>query len=226
MGYLTHLKTALVLALQNTFNSTYPEADFRNLLVSIEYPVRKTSYPSIWVDYEDSDKLTIAGIRHQEVIDIDPDHIRHVTRWRFKGYAQFTIVALTSLERDRLYDEMVRILAFGSGGLDDPGVNIFRQYIEDNPLIAMNMDFDEIESSGNNASPGTPWGTDEIIYERTINMELLGEFVSDGVTYELVPLSKVRILPQVMSPDGTYVDQYPAAPGHPDSSAYDPFAWQ
>jgi hypothetical protein len=224
-GYLTHLKTALVMALKQTFDSNYPESDFRNMHVSIEYPVSKAAYPSIWVDYEDSGKLTIAGIRHTEVLTEGND-IRFITRWRFSGYAQFTVVALSSLERDRLYDELVRILAFSRGGLDDPEINTFRQYVENNPYIAMNMDFDEIESAGNAASPGTPWGSDEIIYERTINMELLGEFVSDGTTYELVPLSAIRIYPQVQKPDGTYVDQYPAAPGHPDGSEHDPFAWQ
>lgn len=226
MGYLVHLKTALVEAIKTTFDAAYPEPDFQNIWCSIEYPVQPQNFPGIWVDYEDNGEVHIAGINHVEFSDPVNDTYQRYTRWRFSGYAQFTVMALSSLERDRLYDEMVRVLAFGNYSADDPAINKFRSYIENNDFIAVNFDFDQIDPTGNAASPGTPWGTDEIVYERTINMELIGEFVSDGQTLALVPLSKVvfDIFPE--NQDGTFTDTTTDYPGHPANVLSDPNSWQ
>jgi hypothetical protein len=101
-----------------------------------------------------------------------------------------TFETLFAEERDRLFDEMVRVLAFGKESTE---TQEFRQRIEDNDFIAANFDFDRIQPRGNAAAPGTPWGTDEIIYERTLNTEVIGEFVSNPITGLLVPLSAIVI---------------------------------
>jgi hypothetical protein len=85
---------------------------------------------------------------------------------------------------------MVRVMAFGDheGG---PTAH-FRRIIENNNLIAANIDFDQIGIGSFAAVPGTPWGTDEIVYEGGVTMEVLGEFVSDSTASTLVPLSEIR----------------------------------
>jgi hypothetical protein len=188
MSYLARLKTMLVEGIKETFDAQYPVQDFRDVHCSIEWPADKMNYPGIWVDYEDTGKLSIAGVDHKEFGENQDGTFIPFTRWRFSGYASFTITALTSRERDRLYDELVKVFAFGR---QDPLRARFRQHVESNDFIAANFDFDEIEPRGNAAAPGTPWGTDEIIYERTINMEVIGEFVSDNTSGNLAPLSKV-----------------------------------
>lgn len=224
--YLVPLKTLLVDAIKQTFDQNYPAEDFRGIHTSIEYPIDKMQYPGIWVDYQDTGSLQIAGINHREYTDPATDGTRRrYTRWRFSGYAQFTVVALTSLQRDRLYDELVRVCAFGRG-TDLSPINTFREVIETNEFLACNMDFDQIEPSGNAAAPGTPWGSDEIIYERSLNMEMIGEFISDGESQALVPLSKVVLDVQMANPDGSYVDQHPAYTGHPDGDPNDLNSWQ
>ena len=190
MSYLTPLKALLVEAVNQTFDQAYPVAQFRGVHCSIEYPVEPQQYPGIWVDYDDTKPLQTAGVDHLETT-ITGGSISLYRRWKFAGYASYTIAALTSLERDTLYDEMVRVLAFGDRS---PTTERFRTYIENNDLIAANFDFDQIETRGNAAVPGTPWGTDEIIYERTLTMEVVGEFVSDSETGLLVPLSKINVL--------------------------------
>lgn len=195
MTYLTHLKTMLVEGLSQTFDQSYPEPDWRGVHVSIEYPVEQMNYPGIWVEYTDADKLRRAGVDHQEYTEEDAlGRTVQFTRWKFSGYVSYTIAALTSLERDRLYDELVKVFAFGT---EDPVRARFRQFVEGNDFIAANFDFDEIEPQGNVAAPGTPWGTDEIIYERSINMEVIGEFVSDTRTGALLRLSNILILPSM-----------------------------
>jgi hypothetical protein len=55
------------------------------------------------------------------------------------------------------------------------------------------MDFDTLQPSGAAAAPGTPWGSDEIIYERTISQQVVGEFVVDPATGALLPLSEITV---------------------------------
>jgi hypothetical protein len=183
----------IVDALRTTFDESYPEPDFQNAYVSIEYPINPQAYPSVFVDYEDDDPLVRAGVDHHETVnigtDLDPVLVQY-TRWLFKGTATFTVVALSSLERDRLFDQMVRVISFGS---ENPYTNRFRTEIESNDFIAANMDFDTLAVRGNAAAPGTPWGTDEVIYERGVNATIQGEFFINPTTGELILLSAVQI---------------------------------
>lgn len=185
MAYRTKLKTGLVVALGEVFNANYPVEKLREIHASIEYPVEPQDYPGIWVDFDEA-VLQNAGIDHRET---DEDG-NVVLRWRFEGHVSYTIASLTSLERDLIYDELIKVLAFGKSS---EVLNAFREFVENNDFVAMNFDFDEIQVSGNAATPGTPWETDEIIYESTVTMEVLGEFVTDVSTGDLVPLSKILI---------------------------------
>lgn len=211
--YLSPLKTMLVEGIQLVFDGSYPVARFRNVHASVEYPVEPQNYPGIWVDYDDTRPVQIAGVGHQEVTIVGST-VNRYQRWKYAGYASFTMAALTSLERDELFDEMVRVLAFGR---TNPATSRFRSWIEtENDLIAANFDFDQIEVRGNAAIPGTPWGTDEYIYERTINMEVVGEFVSDAESQSLALLSAVKI----DDPD-VFVDGTPGFVGIPDEATPD-----
>jgi hypothetical protein len=189
--FMTHLKTALTVAMRRTFDAEYTEPDFRNTNVGIDFPVEREGYPAIWVDFIPTAQLEVAGISHIEVEEGSAGFREH-TRWRFQGTASYTALAMTSLERDRLFDEVVRVMAFGR---EQAQTSEFRTYIEDNEFIAINIDFDQIGVAGINATGGTPWGTDEMIYEATVQLECIGEFVSDGATATLVPLSGIVMLP-------------------------------
>jgi hypothetical protein len=189
MSYMVPLKTALTTAFKRVFDAEYTVEQFRNIRVSMEYPVEPQHYPGLWVDYDDTGSLVNAGVAHSEV-EVSGSTTSRYLRWKFSGYLSVTVAALTSLERDRLYDEVVKVVAFGR---QSPTARQFRAFIEDNDLIAVNLDFDTIEPRGNAVVPGTPWGSDEIIYERSLNIQVIGEFVSDSETGDLVPLSLVVI---------------------------------
>ena len=110
-GYLRVIKTGTVDALKQAFTLSYPEQDpaggIQAPYVSIDYPVNPGAYPGIWVDFETT-MLQIAGLDYIEYTsDGNP-----VTRWRFQGYAVFTIVALNSNECDGTYDQLVALTAF------------------------------------------------------------------------------------------------------------------
>lgn len=197
-GYITYLKSMLVKALAVTFDVNYPNEDFRGpdrFRASMEYPIEEAHYPGVWVDYDDADDLRIAGVDHEEFMPWE-DNFIPITRWQFSGYVTYTVTALTSLERDRLYDELIATIAFGKY---DPVRKRFREYIESNPLVACNFNWDVISPKASVAAPGTPWGTDEVIYERSLSIGLLGEFVPNPTTGALVPLGSITVTPIVVT---------------------------
>lgn len=209
--YLVALKTAVTEALRSVF-ANHPNVDFQGEnkpLVSIEYPVEQSHYPGVWVQYADNAEVTIAGIGHVETsVDEEEETYSEVSRWKFSGSVSLTMVALSSYERDRLYDEMVRTFI---GARFNPALKPFREKIETNDLIAMNANFDDVQPFGDQASMGTPWGTDEIIYEKSLSFDVIGEFLTDKLTRELVPLSEVRFIKYV---DGSQEPPWPG-PGSP-----------
>lgn len=213
--FLTSVLTMLKDAMEQTFDAEYPEPDFRNLKVSLSYPASEQDYPSIWCGFEPIGELQTAGVGHQEFSEASwSGRVRPLRRWTYQGYASYTIVALTNLERARLFDEIVKIMAFGDNASGPMGQ--FRRIVEDNEFIASNIDFDEIGMSGFAETVGTPWGTDEVIYEATITMEVIGEFISDPDAATLVPLSEIRVY--------DYSDAEPDPTLEPPPAA-DPAAW-
>lgn len=188
--YFVKLKTMLTDAMRQTFDADYVNPQFRNLHASIDYPVDVQNYPGVWVDFAPVGELTVVGIGHREVSEVGSGG-RQFTRWRFKGTATYTVVALSSLERDSLTDELIRVFAFGR---EAEQTSEFRAYIEDNEFLACNFDFDAIDQHGFAVSPGTPWGTDEMIYEGTLSMEVFGEFISDSVSGTIAPLESIQVV--------------------------------
>ncbi len=193
--FLKETKSTLTQALKNVFTSAYPVSDFQNLYISIEYPMLEQNYPGCWVGFEPMGNLEKGGIDNYEgyaMYDVygQPDSL---SRWRAQGFATFTIGAMTALQRDRLFDEMVRVIAFNQ---ETPVVS-FREYVETlNPLISMNLNVDTIIVKGMSEGEGTPWGTSEIIYEATLAVETVIEFASDNQNQNLTPLSAIEVTPQ------------------------------
>ena len=201
--YITPLKTIIVEAVKGTFDDSFPLPEFRGTHVDPDYPVEEQNYPAIWVDYDDTQPLMKAGIAHREEISSTGQEVSPFTRWRFQGYISLTMIALNALERDRLFDQVVRVVAFGE---EDSVVGRFRSYISNNDLIAANLQTDKIEVRGNAAAPGTPWGTDEMMYELSLNLEIIGEFVPDPVTGTLVPLSAIKVTYEEVLPGDEFSD--------------------
>ena len=112
--YLTPTKTLLVTALRATFDGDFIDERYRNINIGIEYPEERQDYPGIWVDFEPIGELEHAGIDHTEYSLSDSGSTYAHTRWRYQGYATFTVVAMTSRERDGLFDEVIRTFAFGT----------------------------------------------------------------------------------------------------------------
>lgn len=159
------------------------QSDFSNLHISIEYPTDKQNYPAIWVDFEPDHEITRSGIDNIDTLDPNPDGTyTPYYLWRAQGDLTYTICAMSNLERARLHDEVVRVLAFNG----DPAVSAYRQFIEDNPLIAMNANFDNIQERPPSIS-STPWDSLDLIYEITVAVTCVIEFQAAQQYGALVP---------------------------------------
>lgn len=209
--YISPLKTIIVEALRETFDSQYPNPQFQDVNVQLDYPVENQEYPAVFVSYDDTGALKRAGVSMVEMVDPSSGaEVAPFARWRFQGTVSITVVSIaTALERDELYDEVVRVIAFGR---EDPDlVGRFHSYIDSNDLIASILQTDMMNPRGSSAAPGTPWGTDEMMFERTLDLEIVGEFVPDSLGGELVRLSRIIITPEFGYPDGA-----------PDAPIYSP----
>jgi hypothetical protein len=215
--------------LRNVFGPSYTSMDgnpdFANLHCSIEYPIDPQDYPGIWVDFEPEGELSRGGIDDINSYLTNGDTtLTPLYLWRAQGWATYTLAALTSLQRARLHDEIVRVFAFGS----DPTVAAFRETIEDNNFLAMNMDFDRIAERGASATPGTPWGSEEIIYEVTLAMQCVIEFYSTANKDKLYPISEIQVIAGVdststwtemtLNNSGVMID-FSGVPSDPDTSS-------
>jgi hypothetical protein len=135
--------------------------------------------------------LTRGGIDNYGWLDNGDGTFSAINIWRFEGYVTYTIGAFTSLQRDRLFDELVRVFAFSKESAE---IYQFRSYIEGNPYpnIAMNMNFDDVTMRGVAESPG-PWENPEMVYEVTVAMEVIGEFQSDRLPDPAYPIEEVIV---------------------------------
>jgi hypothetical protein len=215
MSYLALVKTTMVNAISNTFDDQYPVAQFQGVHASIEYPNQAQNYPGIWIDYDDTSDLVRAGIAHEESHDpVTGELVPVFTRWRFAGTATFTVVALTSLERDLLFDEVVNTIAFGS---QDEIRGRFRRFVDADPYVIIEPNYDSLPVGGSAATPGTPWGTDEIVYERTVSLDMIGEFYPEMATGSIALLSRIQLDPPIATlPDGSPLIGTPSGPGVTD----------
>ena len=203
-GHIESTTIVFVEAMKEMFAGTnHPDPEMRNLSVHTEYPVDRLQYPGFWVQYTPQGDVQNAGIGHYEWGDgEEPGTLRKVYRWRFSGVVEIVVAALSNLERARLIDALIRTIAVGVVG-DGSVESTFRAYIQSNDLIGLAVAWESFNVGGFAENPGTPWETEEVIYEGTVTLTLEGEFGFDPIGADLVPLSKIKI-------------DEPILPGYPD----------
>lgn len=189
----------------------FPYDDMRDLPVHIEYPVDQALYPGVWVNFIPQGEVRNVGIGHVERVDTE-EGIAKVYRWQFGGLIEIVAHALTNLERARMLDWVAKAIAFGHL---DTGTSLsrFREGLERNDLIGLRPIWEAFTVGGLAETPGTPWGTDDVIYEGTITLTVEGEYVHDPSEDRLVPLSEIVVEePEILPPDAP-PDHSPADPG-------------
>lgn len=183
--------TAWTEALKAVFHSpdyTHPDG-LRGIPIHTEYPVAKIDYPGLWVNYAMQGDLKTVGIGHTEYVFDDAGDPHEVGRWHFGGLVEITVGAMSNLERALLLDELTRVIAVGKVGHNPEGE--LRRTIQQNDLIGQIVTWDAFTVGAFAESQGTPWGTDDVIYEASVSLTTSGEIVVDPNTGALVRLSAV-----------------------------------
>lgn len=165
------------------------DSPLRDIAVHVNYPVAEVDYPGIWVNYSMQGDLKNVGIGHVESAYDDEGGLHEVGRWHFGGMVEFTLAGMSNLERALLVDAFTRVLAIGR--IDKNPEGEMRRHIERSDLIGQSVTWDSFAVGAFGESQGTPWGTDDVIYEATVSLTTSGEVVVDPSTGALVPLSAV-----------------------------------
>lgn len=167
--YISEVKATFIEALRTAFDPAHPFKIARSLNISGEFPEKETDFPGVWVSFSPDPETRSVGINHREIVVDDDGGEREVHRWRGSGRILMTVHAFSSLHRDRLVDELLRIIAFTDSS---PYVARFRRDVEQNDFIGISAKWDTATIMGITESSGTPWGSSDMVYEGTIAMDI------------------------------------------------------
>lgn len=190
--FLERTITIFTEALKAVFDDEHPAEIMRGLDVRVDYPLEIENYPCLWVNFTPIGTVRNVGVGHVEYNAVGED-MKRFFRWNFSGTLEITIAALTSLERARMTDWVAKTIAFGRPADTTTPMADFRRMVDQNDLIGLRMMWESFTISGAAETPGTPWGTDDIIYENTVTLTVEGEFAMDPDNATLVPLSAIVV---------------------------------
>lgn len=214
-GMIETVKRAVMSALREALTGTSLNhlINGTDVTIDMEYPIEKESYPGIWVQFS-FNEIVQAGIGHEpmyrnviaEATDTEPEKVNWepIREFQFKGRVTLTIVALTSLERDRLADAVITMLAFSRPPnhvltKENEDTKQFRQLITslaENPYVSITINHDQVIPGGQAMTTGVPWDEEIPGYEDTYSFDILGQtniiFRSDG-TYTLQNVAEVPV---------------------------------
>lgn len=210
-GPIEAVKTAVILALRDAITGTSMRLANSKINVDMEYPLELTQYPGIWVQFSLT-KLQRAGLAHEvmtsrtvnegtpeEYINWEP-----VQEWAFEGRVTMTIVALTSLERDKIADMLVAMLAFSRPPMrirtkpqDTKEHKTLLTELANNPYIYMTLNTDQIIIGGQSMAQA-PFDPENILtYEDNYSMDMVGQFAikfqNDGL-FTLARIDEVQTM--------------------------------
>jgi hypothetical protein len=215
-GMIETVKRAVMTALREALSGTSLNhlVNGTNVTIDMEYPIEKENYPGIWVQFS-FNEIVQAGIGHEplirNVVAEATEDTPEVVNWepireiQFKGRVTLTIVALTSLERDRIADAVITMLAFSRPPESvitkvDEDIKQFRQLIGSlaaNPYVSITLNHDQVIPGGQAMTTGVPWDEEIPGYEDTYSFDILGQtnlvFHHDG-TYTLRNIAETPVL--------------------------------
>lgn len=204
--FLTASKTAVVEAMRAVYDDEYA-GDIAFQSIDIEYPDQEYKWPACLVQMRLDGPVQWTGINpnHYEFDpgafnDVNPGSGKHreIRLGDFRGSFDFTVLSLTSHERDRLWDGLVELFLFGDMRSD---TRDFFETIggdEDDPLhdlVRMTPIKDQVQPMGDSIGPGVPWDNTLLAYEATLRVPVIGQFAADTFTHELYPVSALSVWP-------------------------------
>lgn len=179
-------RRGVLKALADSFGQTFSDVladppQLAGIHYGIEYPMQEGEYPYCLIDFEESSVEVSTVSLRREVSES-----ALLNRWVFRGTATFDFFSLSALERDTMIDGFIQVVGM-QGELTDA--------LRDgtvNPYIAIELNTQQVTPRGVAKAPGTPWGTDEVVYYASFGLEAVGEFYTEvGVVGNMVEIVSV-----------------------------------
>lgn len=192
-GLIEGVKTSIIEALRAGIDADLSPTDPLTKVIDnidMEYPVKEESYPGIWVQFSYRD-LKPQSLNRDTFINPES---RAYRLWSFAGTVTLTLVGLTSLERDRISDSLIKMFAFNELHSSE---NHFWESLRQQQYLHMSINRDQFRPGGQTTTIGTPWNDMQLVYEDSYSFELQGEFASDIVTQEFVVLEEIIVAPTI-----------------------------
>lgn len=202
-GLIEGVKRSVITALNKALDEEYadPSGVIPRVVgnIEMEYPLEKVKYPGIWVEFSFTE-VRRAGIaemhyREETTESGQPYHRRAMTGF-FKGTVTLTIVALSSVERDKIADAISNLYLFADA--DDLSDRFFDSMASDE-YIRIIANKDRLNPRGQSATVGTPWDPAEVVYQDGYSFDIQGQFYSRrvGARTELVRLREIVVEPTI-----------------------------
>jgi len=200
---LEAVKKAVVSALRAGLTEDYPEPDRKTVQgisahIEMEYPSAVELYPGIWVQFSFSE-IRKAGITpiflNTETMPDGQEFNKQYMMGSFKGRVTLSIVALSNLQRDKIAGALINLYLFGR---INPIANNFFEMLDSNDYVSLSVEQDTLSPGGQSVNIGAPWDHDVVVYEDAYSFNMIGQFASRFETGELVKLSEIRIVPELV----------------------------
>lgn len=179
-GFVEAVKRTVVVSLRRVLTDSSLSLSDSTLHVDMEYPDERESYPAIWVQFSFTD-LEDCGLGHVQYIQEDDGTTTRVRQWRYKGRVSLTMLAFTSLDRDRIADRFVTLYSFADivasedDPFTDPNMDFLRE-LDQSPYVSMTLQSGTLQPLGQGVSVGVPWDPSQLVYEDGYAFSLEGQF--------------------------------------------------
>lgn len=181
LQYKTFLKRAIAESLQNAFNK-HPDSSLAKSKIGIEYATDRADFPAIVVKFYER-SIKNAGVGHQEwgpSPDVPGRWIKYFHRI-YHGDIEFEILALSSLDRDKMVDALIEVLM---GEVSPEGETFLTRLYSDigktpySQWHFLTLNTDEITGQGEREE-NAPWLVEDVLmYTVAYRMPMLGQFYS------------------------------------------------
>jgi hypothetical protein len=205
---ITGVKIAIVEALVAGFNAINPAPSGSQLgipssstidltpnSVTIEYPKEMALWPAVFVQFRPS-KTQWSGL-YPDTFTLPSGQYLYGSQAAqmdrtgyFEGAIDLQILALTSEERDQLWDTLYNLILMNPG---NPGSYAFYQSLVNNNLVGMTILQGTVQPLGDTVAPGTPWSPEELSYEASVRIQCIGDFYESKFD-NLVPTLQTVVL--------------------------------
>ena len=200
--YKTSIKRSMVESMREVF-AGHPDKLLAKTKVSIEYPQDKNLYPSVIVRFFES-QIKNMGVGHFEVMPVivagGGTQNKRFKHYVYSGDIEFSIYALSSIDRDLIADTIVQTLSMGElqAYTNKFFTRIYESVLPESKTNFININTDIISGLGESETPA-PWEPDtQMIYQTSYRCGVGGEFYSLEETDKTFGiLEKVNQLPYI-----------------------------